>query len=370
MRRIGLMLVAATCLAACASGGGAGSSADGCGSITSTGGCTPAPSPAPTPALLLKSTTTTTYAAAGGGHQVSQQTQSGTRVESFASELTDAASDKLSVTYNPLSDAFTVKVNTRAAGASVIFDDPLYRTAFGGARQPQPGVPQLSNYLYLQRGPEVSSGEIQTFFYRTPGDTTRYVTLAGFVRSSRPASVSTDPAAVQRYSYSQSAEVFGILTPRGGAPATGRATYRGDLLATAIYNTELDTQPNIRSRLEWIQGQASLAFDFSNNSLSAELSGTFLDTADPFAALGAANASNAGRSFFATGAGTLSADHSTFTGSLSQVSVGGTQVPVGASALNGAFYGPTGQEIGGGFRIVGSGPDQRVEIIGAFTGAK
>ena len=37
---------------------------------------------------------------------------------------------------------------------------------------------------------------------------------------------------------------------------------------------------------------------------------------------------------------------------------------------DGAFYGPNGEEAGGGFRIVGGKPDERVDIVGAFVGKK
>ena len=41
-----------------------------------------------------------------------------------------------------------------------------------------------------------------------------------------------------------------------------------------------------------------------------------------------------------------------------------------ASSIDGSFYGPNAVEVGGSFRIVGGVPDQRVDILGAFTGAK
>jgi hypothetical protein len=49
-------------------------------------------------------------------------------------------------------------------------------------------------------------------------------------------------------------------------------------------------------------------------------------------------------------------------------------VDIAGSSLDGAFYGPGGSaeklEVGGGFRIVGGTPDQRIDIMGAFTGKK
>ena len=41
---------------------------------------------------------------------------------------------------------------------------------------------------------------------------------------------------------------------------------------------------------------------------------------------------------------------------------------IAGSSIDGAFFGPIGQEVGGGFRIVGGVPDERIDIIGAFTG--
>jgi hypothetical protein len=47
-----------------------------------------------------------------------------------------------------------------------------------------------------------------------------------------------------------------------------------------------------------------------------------------------------------------------------------TQVNIAGSSIDGAFYGPNAQEVGGGFRVVGGTPDQRIDILGAFTGKK
>ena len=43
---------------------------------------------------------------------------------------------------------------------------------------------------------------------------------------------------------------------------------------------------------------------------------------------------------------------------------------IAGSSLDGAFYGPKADEVGASFRIVGGVPDQRVDVIGSFTGAK
>ena len=48
----------------------------------------------------------------------------------------------------------------------------------------------------------------------------------------------------------------------------------------------------------------------------------------------------------------------------------GNSLLIAGSSLDGAFYGPNGEEIGAGFRIVGGTPDQRIDILGTFTGHK
>lgn len=44
------------------------------------------------------------------------------------------------------------------------------------------------------------------------------------------------------------------------------------------------------------------------------------------------------------------------------------RIDIVGSSLDGAFYGPNANEVGASFRIVGGIPDQRVDIIGSFTG--
>ena len=45
-------------------------------------------------------------------------------------------------------------------------------------------------------------------------------------------------------------------------------------------------------------------------------------------------------------------------------------VTIAGSTIDGAFYGPNGEEAGGGFRIVGGNPDERIDVLGAFVGVK
>jgi hypothetical protein len=39
-----------------------------------------------------------------------------------------------------------------------------------------------------------------------------------------------------------------------------------------------------------------------------------------------------------------------------------------ANTIDGSFYGPTGQEVGGTYRVSHGEPDTRIDILGVFTG--
>ena len=43
---------------------------------------------------------------------------------------------------------------------------------------------------------------------------------------------------------------------------------------------------------------------------------------------------------------------------------------IAGSSIDGSFFGPAAEEAGGGFRIVGGTPDERIDILGAFTGKR
>lgn len=376
MRTWAYCLPLAGLLAGCGAGDGTDPSTASCVIVTATGGCSAAPtgpntavSNAPT---LFTERTTTTYPARGGSIQVLESIASnGVRSEEVKGALAAIDQRPLAVTYDPSNASFRVEIRQAAIGIDNTFDDPLYRTAFGGARGPQAGTPNLPGYEYLQKGPVPSApNDVFTFFYETPGTRTKFVTLAGFIRNSRE--VPGSPSIPTQGNYVRERTVFalGTLTPAAAVPTTGSATYAGGLLATAIYNTDIDVQANIRSRVDWINGTASVRANFAQNRLDVTLTGAFVPLADAFEGAGAYNASNAGRSFNATGSATLTAARTGFTGTFTSVSVGGANLPLATATLNGNFFGPRADEVGGGFRILGAGADQRVEITGAFTGAR
>lgn len=86
--------------------------------------------------------------------------------------------------------------------------------------------------------------------------------------------------------------------------------------------------------------------------------------------LAAYNSSSAGRSFAATGIASFGSDRPAFSGNITSAAIGGRSLPVAVGILNGSLFGSRAEEIGGNFRIVGGGADQRVDIIGGFTGAR
>ncbi len=330
---------------------------------------------------MLTETVTTNYSGMGGSRQVDERVSpTGVRTEEFLATTSPVTPSQISVVFEPTNATFRLRIQQPAGGvvADSVFDDPLFRTAFGGTRAPQAGTPDLPNFSYLQRGPTPSiPDEVVTFFYENPGTRTRFVTLAGFVRNTAvvPATVTAGTAATQGlYTRERSAFVFGTPTPASRVPTTGSGTFNGGLLATAIYNTEIDSAPSIRSRTEWISGTATVAVNFAQNSINIALSGTFTATNDAFegstGGLAAYNSSNAGRSFSATGVASFGSDRPGFAGNISSLAVGGRTVPVAVGILNGSLYGSRAEEIGGNFRIVGGGADQRVDIIGGFTGAR
>lgn len=382
--RTALAMSAAVQLGACAAGGGLSDAS--CAVISATGSCslatvTPTPTTTPASVTMLTETVTTNYVGLGGSRQVDERVSAtGVRTEEFFATTSPVTPSQISVVFEPTNATFRLRIQQPAGGvvADSVFDDPLFRTAFGNARSPQAGTPDLPNFTYLQRGPTPSiPDEVVTFFYENPGTRTRFVTLAGFVRNTAvvPTAITPGTAANQGlFTRERSAFVFGTPTPLSRVPTTGTASFTGGLLATAINNTELDSSPTIRSRTEWISGTATVAVNFAVNSINVTLSGNFMATSDAFegsaGGLAAYNSSSAGRSFAATGIASFGSDRPAFSGNITSAAIGGRSLPVAVGILNGSLFGSRAEEIGGNFRIVGGGADQRVDIIGGFTGAR
>jgi hypothetical protein len=359
------------------SGGSSGGSTVGAPGTGGTGtGVTAGGSGGTTPVAgtsFLSTSVAKTFEASGGASSL-QQDSEGSLYRGFASTTRGTLG---TIDYDPRDGSFTVKLAAVDAGVqtNLRFQDPLHQTDFAGARRPQEGVPNLAGFSYLQAF-QGSATDLSTFFYQRPGSSTVHVTLAGYVRNDL--TVSPD----ETDEMDRAAFVFGDRTPLSQLPATGSATYTGGFLASMINNPSRDTGLAVATAYQWLAGNSNVTVNFGQQTFTLGLNGA-VDSA------GAANVTfPSGTAFFATGAGTVdllrnggfagafqSACFVAACGSAGSVAVQfngitpGSNV-TGASSIDGAFYGPGGVNVGGSFRIIGGVPDQRVDITGAFTGAK
>jgi len=383
------------------------------------------PSGSPTPThSFVNPTEPKTYDGLGAVQHYEYYTQSDGPAQGgqlYAGDANTVRDSGISLTYNPRDAIFELTISRPKGLVSVEgfrFQDPAHRTAFGGASHPQSGVPDLSGKLngiqYLETGsasgnllpgasPYASRGlgtgrsdydvgadgyssTRQTFFYQKPGTTTKYVTYAGFVRNSVSASLQqpADPAAPQElretYSLDRAAFVFGERTANAAIPKTGSGTFDGDMLASIVFNPSLDINAAAPSYLQWMAGTSHTTIDFASGVVKTDLAGSvFAPTLDAYTSGNGGLAANSTFSAYADSTIDI-INKGGFTGQFGCAAFNGACVrggaaPTGAlnvagSSLDGAFFGPNGEEIGGGFRIVGGTPDQRIDILGAYTGAK
>lgn len=336
----------------------------------------------------------------------------------------------ISITYNPRDAIFDLTISRPKGIVSVPalrFQDPVHRTDFAGAAKPQVGVPDfsgvgtvlpanavpLAGIQYLDAGSETSQRRIDscysqcgtpnalvsdypngadqytyngvTLFYQKPGTTTKYVTYAGFVRNQIVVEVQqpdpNTPAYLRNtYYFDRAAFVFGERTPLSAIPKTGTATFSGDMIASLVHNNQLDVDPLYPTYLQWMMGSQKTTIDFAGLTVKTDITGTVLAPAfDAYTTHQPALA--AGTVFTAWADSTIDlVNKGGFTGQFGCASFAGActrtaGAPAGAlviagSSIDGAFFGPNGEEIGGGFRVVGGTPDQRIDIVGAFTGKK
>ncbi len=382
-----LLLVSLTTLAAC--GGGGPQTAGGTAVV---GGGTGTSNNSSSSHTFENPTEKKTYSAIGGVQHFEYSTDDrniqGQYGELYAGNASTARNSGITISYDPRDAIFELTIADTAAGVSqdIRFQDPLHRTAFGGLRNPQSGTPDITGKAiqYLEVGSASGTyGQAEyrsdgsTFFYQKPGTSTKYVTFAGYVRNQLSIAEVTDPNNVKylqyNYNLDRAAFVFGERTDNGAVPRTGTATYTGDMLATMIYNPLFDTQADAPTYYQWINGTATTNIDFGANSFTQSLTGTVTAPGlDAFTS--GTHVLNAGATFAAAGHGTIDlVGKGGFTGQMDSASfTQGTNMPVtiAGSSIDGAFYGPAAQEVGGGFRVVGAVPDQRVDILGTFVGKK
>ncbi len=356
-----------------------------------------------------------TYAAIGGVHRYSYTTNDidgsaspGYQVfanqynQLYAGDASTARDSGISITYNPRDAIFDLTIAATKANVNEVtrFQDPAHRTDFGGASEPQGGTPDLTalgvNFLQVGSGSgttrydfsqsnvfpvgeDAGSVERSTFFYQKPGTTTRYVTFAGFIRNATSVSkIEPDGGAAyleQNHILERAAFVFGERTQNSSVPNTGRGSFSGPMIATLVYNPLLDTNSSTPTYFQWLSGTANTTVDFAASTFNIALAGSV--TAPLFDIFTSREfALPAGSTFSAAGAGQISLVNAG--GFLGQISAASFTRPDGVvlgvniagSSVDGAFYGPNADEVGGGFRIVGGTPDERIDILGAFTGKK
>jgi predicted small lipoprotein YifL len=322
----------------------------------------------------------------------------------YTSEARTVRNPGITVTYDPRNAQFSLQINQNGETQSVSFQDPAHRTDFAGAATPQDGVPNLEiagaaswrergvQYLQASTGNTPTVYDVSTFFYELPGTTTKYVTYAGFVRNHVEADIETtqnetnvslSTSATRKTKFNRMAFVFGEQTPNSAVPKTGTAAFTGNMIASMVNNPAFDTNPFQSTYFQWLKGTADVKVDFGASSFTTTLNGTTLaplydqrPILTPTNLNGQAynvSAIPAGAIFKALGGGRVDLVSAggfvgTFSSASFQYGTTTSNVDIVGSTIDGAFYGPKANEIGASFRIVGGIPDQRVDIIGSFTG--
>jgi len=417
MRRLIVLLASTSMLAACSGGGpsGVSSAPPPVTGGTSTGGT------ANTTHTFAVPKETKTYKGIGGNHVFDYNTDDRTptrsqQAELYAGNTTTARASTISITYNPSEAVYTlvVKDNLTNADNQTRFQDPASRTDFGGTVEPQWGTPELTNQniRYLQAGdgdplsPYRRSGtgvvslgtnespptgqpdstyQASSLFLLKPGTETQYVTFAGYVRNAmafRTLTITGDPVLYNQVGWhlERGAFAFGENTPKDAVPTTGTGSFNGSMLATMVFNPTIDGQDlsglnDLPTYFQWIEGSANLSVDFAASSFNLSLNGKVLAPQVDYWSAPQISIIPEGGTFQATGKGDINMiNFGGFKGFMDSASLsspeGNRAIAIEGSTIDGTFYGPAAQEAGGGFRIVGGKPDERVDILGAFIGKK
>jgi hypothetical protein len=276
------------------------------------------------------------------------------------------------ISYSPRDGIFTVSFNDKNAGVenTVRFQDPAHRSDFNPENTPTLEAPNLAGFNYLE---STDKTQRSTFFYQRP-DATTYVTLAGFTRQDY-----NDTGLLAR---KHGVMVFGSLTPQTQIPINGSGTYTGGFIASAVLDTARDSRNPQPAYMQWITGASNVSVDFGKSTVALSFDGTVGPTFQNGQLISnGALLSPSGTRFQASGTAQIDLLRTGgFAGAFTNATLGGKAIdfsPIsagsstsGASSIDGTFFGPNAVNVGGNFRIVGGVPDQRVDIQGAFTGAK
>jgi len=356
-----------------------------------------------------------TYTAVGGLHSYNYTVDdavnpgAGQTNQLYQGDATTVRNSNLTIAYNPRDAIFDVRFSNGLAGTSATnrFQDPLHRTDFGGAIEPQFGTPNLGsapwniggiNYLEAGSASNVfrsipnefvfgltdpsqgGSLDITTFFYQTPGTETQYVTFAGYLRNKATVSNITidNPDGTttqfirQNNSFERGAFAYGEITANSDVPTTGTGSFEGTMLASMVFNDQPDATGNTDTYFQWIAGRATTNVDFGANTFSLSLDG--IVGAPLFDGTSRQLSVQENAQFRANGGGQINlVTAGGFFGQFNEawfINPGGVRLDlvIAGSSINGAFYGPKAEEVGGGFRIVGGTPDERIDILGTFVG--
>ena len=413
MRKV-LVLAGTALLGACGGGGG--------GSVNSIPLIAGTPtSSATNPHTFVNPAEPKTYVGIGGSlvHEYTTDDRDccDQQAITYAGNATTVRNSTIQIGYDPRSSLYTLKIADTASGAdtNTSFQDPANRTDFGGTVEPQWGTPNLNNpnIQYLQAGdgglrspysrsgsgfvnsgtnsmaPEgnsPSSYQATSLFVLKPGSETKYVTYAGYARNALNwADVQAGNVTAKQYRWhlERGAFAFGELTANTDVPKTGTGTYTGSMLASVVFNPTLDGQDQsgatvLPTFFQWMTGTSRVNVDFTNSSFTTNLTGSIIGnpqfdyhTSPQSAVL------QTGATFTAAGSGAINmVNFGGFKGQFSSAAFqnpgGGANyaIVIAGSSIDGTFYGPNGEEVGGGFRIVGGKPDERIDILGAFSGKK
>lgn len=415
-----LMLSGAATLAAC----GGSTAPQSVGSAPPpTGGTSPTPAPTSSH-TFVNPTEVKTYEGIGAAQHYeywtdSRQTRS-QYGQLYAGDANTARDSGISLTYNPRDAIFDMTINRPKAIVTATpfrFQDPVHRTDHGGTREPQAGIPDIDATIgagqpsrqiqYLQTG--ASSGNVltsgaymngaysptgetyqagenlysyegRTFFYQKPGTTTKYVTYGGYVVNRISATQlrpdPLQPAYLQQlYSFDRAVFAFGERTGNAAVPRSGSATFTGDMLATMVFNPEIDNIAGFPTYLQWIVGSQTSQINFADLSVKTDFTGTVTaPTLDAYTSW--ASVMPAGSQFFASATSLIDlVNKGGFAGQFTSArftrpGMADFAINIAGSSIDGAFFGPAAEEIGGGFRVVGGTPDERIDILGTFTGKK
>lgn len=344
--------------------------------------------------------------------------QQGLTYGGYSSTVRNSA---INLSYDPRDATFTLQVTGVNANATQTkFQDPASRTDFAGSRQPQWGTQNIAviqgiganpNYSYLQAGdgdprslyqasgsgfirpgdndtpatagsPAGAAYQAASFFYERPGSTngTRFVSLAGFVRNAFTFSqVTLNGAQIDQtiWHLERGAFAYGITTANGAVPTTGSGAYTGSMLATMIFNPTLDTGASYPNYFQWLSGTSLTNVNFATGAVTLRVDGIVGKTFFDLNTTPRLTTIAEGATFTASGTATIDLVRTGgFTGQFQSARFGATTnglspvINIAGSTIDGAFFGPAGEEVGGGFRIVGGNPDERIDIVGAFKGKK